>query len=85
MTGMSCFNRLTSIYCLGFFLGMLGLTCAISWAELTDYQAQRERLIVQISEDVRGTRRYIGKSTLDERVMRVLGVFEKDFTARSFN
>ncbi len=56
----------------GIALGMLGLVCAISWAA-DDYQAQRERLIAEISQDVIQTRGYTGKGALDDRVMRVLG------------
>jgi len=72
---MNRFNKLAPIHCLGFFLGMLGLVVATSWAEAADdYQALRARLVAQISQDVMDTRSYIGKSTLDERVMRVMGV-----------
>ena len=53
---------------------MLGLACATPWAEAAeDYQALRSRLVAEISQDVTRTSAYIGKSTLDERVMRVLG------------
>jgi len=53
---------------------MLGLICATSWVEAAgDYQAQRARLVAQISQGVIDTRGYIGKSSLDERVMRVIG------------
>ena len=72
---MSRFNSLSSTYCRGFFLGMLGLVVAGSWAEAADdFQAQRTRLVEQISQDVMDTSGYIGKSTLDERVMRVMGL-----------
>jgi protein-L-isoaspartate(D-aspartate) O-methyltransferase len=75
VTGMSCFDRLASIYCQVFFLGMLGLVCAIPWAGASeDYQLLRQRLVEQVSEDVNQTRAHIGKSALDERVMRVLGL-----------
>ena len=54
---------------------MLGLAVAASWAEAAeDFQAQRARLVEQISQDVMDTSGYIGKSTLDERVMRVMGL-----------
>jgi len=52
---------------------MLGLACVISWAG-EDYQVQREHLVGQIAQDVKGTSRYLGKSSLDERVMRVMGL-----------
>ncbi|MDX2416442.1 MAG: protein-L-isoaspartate(D-aspartate) O-methyltransferase [Xanthomonadales bacterium] len=46
-----------------------------SWAEAADdFQAQRARLVEQISQDVMDTSGYIGKGTLDERVMRVMGL-----------
>jgi len=54
---------------------MLGLAVAGTWAEAADdFQALRARLVEQISQDVMDTRGYIGKSTLDERVMRVMGL-----------
>jgi protein-L-isoaspartate(D-aspartate) O-methyltransferase len=72
---MNRFNRLTSTNCRGFFLGILGLAVTVSWAETADdFQASRARLAKQISQDVMDTRAYIGKSTLDERVMRVMGL-----------
>jgi protein-L-isoaspartate(D-aspartate) O-methyltransferase len=72
---MKCFDSLASIYCRGFILGMLGLVFAIPWAGATeDYTVLRQRLVEQVSEDINQTRGYIGKSALDERVMRVLGV-----------
>ncbi len=78
MTGMSRINKLASICCRGFFLGMLGLAGAPSWAEdADDYQALRARLVTQISRDVVDTRRYIGKMTLDKRVMQALGTVER--------
>jgi len=53
---------------------MLGWACFISWAgAVDDYQALRAQLVVEISQDVIDTSAYIGKSALDERVMRVLG------------
>jgi len=71
---MSRFNKLTSICCRGIFLGLLGLVCSTSWAEAaSDYQALRAQLVAQISQDVIDTSAYIGKSALDERVMRVIG------------
>jgi protein-L-isoaspartate(D-aspartate) O-methyltransferase len=52
---------------------MLGFILAISWAGAAeDYQVLRERLVAEISQDVSSTRSYIGKSSLDERVMRVM-------------
>ena len=71
---MSRFSKLSSMYCRIFFLGMLGLAGFIPLADADDYQAQRARLVAQISQDVMDTRGYIGKSTLDERVMRTMGM-----------
>ena len=59
-------------FCRGAIIGMLGLACVVSWAA-DDYQAQRERLVAEVSRDVARTRGYTGKDELDERVMRVLG------------
>jgi len=71
---MNCFNKLSPIFCRGFFLGMLGLLCSSSWLEAGEnYQVLRARLVAEVSQDILDTRGYIGKSTLDERVMRVLG------------
>jgi protein-L-isoaspartate(D-aspartate) O-methyltransferase len=71
---MICFNKLTSICCRGFFLGMMGLSCVTPLAEAAeDYAASRARLVTEISQDVMDTSAYIGKSALDARVMRVLG------------
>ena len=71
---MSDLNKLTSNYCRGFFLGMVGLACFTSWVEAAeDYAVSRARLVTEISQDVIDTSAYIGKSALDERVMRVLG------------
>ena len=71
---MSGFNKLISNYSRGFFLGLLGLVCVTPWAGAADdYQALRAQLVAQISQDVIDTSAYIGKSALDERVMRVLG------------
>ena len=71
---MSGFNKLISNYCRGFILGLLGLVCVTSGAGAADdYQALRAQLVAQISQDVIDTSAYIGKSALDERVMRVLG------------
>ena len=71
---MICFNKLTSICCRGFFLGMMGLACVTPLAEAAeDYAASRARLVTEISQDVTDTSAYIGKNALDERVMRVLG------------
>ncbi len=53
---------------------MVGLVCAVSWAGAAeDYQVLRERLVAEISQDVSRTSSYIGKSSLDERVMQVMG------------
>ena len=72
---MSCLDRIGAVFGRGIFLGVLGLICANSWAEPAgDYQQQRQRLVEQISQDVIDTRAYIGKSSLDDRVMRVIGL-----------
>lgn len=52
---------------------MLGLVLCISPAFAEDYQVLRERLVTQISQDVMETSAYIGKDSLDERVMRTIG------------
>ena len=71
---MSRFNKLTSICCRGIFLGLLGLVYSAPWVEAAeDYAVSRARLVTEISQDVIDTSAYIGKSALDERVMRVLG------------
>jgi len=71
---MSCLGGLSVGFRRGLVLGALGLVFSASWiAAAEDYQVQRERLVAEISQDVRDTRNYIGKSTLDERVMRVIG------------
>jgi len=45
------------------------------WAMAADdFDALRQRLVEEISQDVMDTRGYIGKGTLDERVMRVMGL-----------
>jgi protein-L-isoaspartate(D-aspartate) O-methyltransferase len=72
---MNGFDRLASIFCRGFCLGMAGLIFAIPRAMATeDYQVLRQRLVEQVSQDVIQTSAYIGKSSLDERVMRALGM-----------
>jgi len=72
---MSRFDRLTSTIIRGFFLGAMGLFLTTTLAGAADdYQALRQRLVEQISQDVMDTRGYIGKSTLDQRVMRVMGL-----------
>jgi protein-L-isoaspartate(D-aspartate) O-methyltransferase len=53
---------------------MLGLVGYISLAHSDDYQAMRARLLTEISQDVMDTRSYIGKNSLDERVMRTIGM-----------
>ncbi len=59
----------------GLLLGLLGLAAATSWAgSVENYEVLRQRLVTQISQDVIDTSAYIGKRTLDERVMRVLGM-----------
>jgi len=72
---MSCVGGLSAGFCRGSILGALGLIFAVSLAGAAeDYQVLRERLVAEISQDVSDTRYYIGKSTLDERVMRVIGM-----------
>ncbi len=70
---MSGLDGLSAGFRRGLILGTLGLVFTVSWAAAEDYQVLRERLVAEISRDVRDTRNYIGKSTLDERVMRVIG------------
>ncbi len=75
VTGMNRFNRFASCICRGFFLASLGLFLTTARAGTDeDYQALRQRLVEEISQYVVDTRNYIGKSTLDERVMRVMGL-----------
>jgi protein-L-isoaspartate(D-aspartate) O-methyltransferase len=72
---MSCLYRPSSIFRQGILLGLLGILCAHSWAQSTEeFQLQRERLVKEISQDVLDTRIYIGKTSLDDRVMRVMGL-----------
>lgn len=53
---------------------MLGLFLIIPRVTATDsYQQMRQRLVLEVARDVAQTSGYIGKNTLDERVMRVLG------------
>jgi hypothetical protein len=55
-------------------LGLLGLAAATSWADSAEnYEVLRQRLVTQISQDVINTSAYLGKSSLDERVMQVMG------------
>lgn len=71
---MSCFGRPSSGFRRGLLLGLPGVIFVISCAVAAeDYQVLRERLVTEISQDVANTRNYIGKSELDERVMRVMG------------
>lgn len=56
----------------GIALGVLWLYCAACWAE-ADYHAQRMQLVAEIKQDVVATSGYIGKRSLDERVMQVMG------------
>jgi len=71
---MSFCNKFSGFYRRGLLLGMLGLIIAIPWADAADdYQTLRERLVIEISQDVMDTSGYIGKSTLNERVMRAIG------------
>jgi protein-L-isoaspartate(D-aspartate) O-methyltransferase len=57
---------------------MLGLVCTTSWLEAADhYDVLRARLVAEVSQDILDTRAYIGKNTLDARVMRVLGSVER--------
>ena len=71
---MSYFGKPSFGLSRGFLLGVLGGIFAISCAQAAeDYQVLRERLVAEISQDVSRTSNYIGKSKLDERVMRVIG------------
>jgi len=71
---MSRFYKLASNSCRGFILGILGLTAATFCVDAADdFETLRARLVMEISQDVTDTRGYIGKNSLDERVMRVLG------------
>lgn len=71
---MSRFYKLSSICCRVLLTGMLGLAGYITLAHSDDYQVMRARLLTEISQDVMDTSSYIGKSTLDERVMRTIGM-----------
>lgn len=54
---------------------MMGLFVSSAWvASADDFQTLRAQLVEQIAQDVMETRGYIGKSSLDERVMRVIGL-----------
>jgi len=56
------------------FLAMCtGLAAYATPAVSEDYAAEREALVREIRYNVRETSEYIGKSTLDERVMKVMG------------
>jgi len=71
---MRYFGKPSSALRRGLYLGVAGIICFISSAgAVEDYQVLRERLVAEISQDVSNTRNYIGKSKLDERVMRVMG------------
>ena len=71
---MNCPGKFSLVLRLVFYLGMPWLVFAASWVDAADdYPALRARMVTEISQDVSDTRSYIGKSTLDERVMRVLG------------
>jgi len=42
---MSCFDKLSAVYCRGIFLGMVGLACIIPRAEAADdYQVLHPKL-----------------------------------------
>ncbi len=71
---MGRFGRQSSGFRRGCFLGVVGFVCAVScaWA-IEDYQLLRKHLVAEISRDVSRTSSYIGKSSLDERVMQVMG------------
>lgn len=56
-------------------LGLLGLIFAIPLTVVAeDYGVLRQRLVEEVAEDVARTRGYTGKSALNERVMRVMGM-----------
>ncbi|MCP4045640.1 MAG: protein-L-isoaspartate(D-aspartate) O-methyltransferase [Gammaproteobacteria bacterium] len=71
---MSRFYKLSSTCCRVLLIGVLGLVGYISSAASDDYQVLRTRLMKQISQDVMDTRGYIGKSSLDDRVMHTIGM-----------
>jgi len=72
---MSSINSLALTCCRGLFLGALGLCLAFPQAAaVDDLQALRGRMVKEISRDVLETRGYIGKDTLDARVMQVMGL-----------
>ncbi len=71
---MNGLTTLSSQFCRVFYLGILGLFLIIPQVTATDtYQQMRQRLVLEVAGDVAQTSGYIGKDTLDERVMRVLG------------
>lgn len=54
---------------------MVGFLVFATWPiAAEDFQTLRTQLVEEISQDVLDTRGYIGKSSLDERVMRVIGL-----------
>ena len=53
--------------------GVLALVACIPVALAEDYQVLRARLLTEITRDVMDTSAYIGKDSLDERVMRTIG------------
>ncbi len=62
----------------GISLALFGLVALTNPAySADDYPAQRARLVKEISRDVIATRHYIGKKTLDERVMAAIGTVER--------
>jgi protein-L-isoaspartate(D-aspartate) O-methyltransferase len=70
---MSRLYKSSAISCRLIITGILALLAFISLAIAEDYQVLRARLLTQISQDVRETSAYIGKDSLDERVMRTIG------------
>ncbi len=71
---MNGLTTLSSQFCRVFHLGILGLFLITPQVTATDsYQQMRQRLVLEVAGDVAQTSGYIGKDTLDERVMRVLG------------
>ena len=72
---MNRVKKLASSLCRGFFLAMAGLAFFMpSAGAVTDFDTLRALMVEDIYEDVEQTRGYIGKSTLDERVMRTMGL-----------
>jgi protein-L-isoaspartate(D-aspartate) O-methyltransferase len=75
---MNGLTRFSSQFCRVLYLGILGLFLIIPRLTATDsYQQMRQRLVLEVAADVAQTSGYIGKNTLDERVMSVLGTLAR--------